>query len=80
MQVSNRIQWNGVKVGDILARYNHGATEVLVIGRVIGFSDNARGQGVVLLDRAHYWGDGAGWSDRIRKGTFHGRSIRRIVN
>ena len=80
MQVSNRIQWNGVKVSDVLARYNHGATEILVIGRVIGFSGNARGQGVVLLDRAHYWGDGAGWSDRIRKGTFHGRSIRRIAD
>ena len=75
MQVSNPIQFNSIKIGDLLCRLV--GQDVQVLGRVVDIATNRRGQRVAVLDRP-WFNDGLK-SDRIRETTVNrGLTIRKV--
>ena len=75
MQVSNPIQFNAIKIGDLLCRLV--GQDVEVLGRVVNIATNRRGHRVAVLDRP--WHNDGRRSDRIRETTVNrGLTIRKV--
>ena len=75
MQVSNPIQFNSIKIGDLLCRLV--GQDVEIVGRVVDIATNRRGHRVAVLDRP--WHNDGLKSDRIRETTVNrGLTIRKV--
>ena len=75
MEVSGRIQFGGVKVGDTLVKYLDGGFDgPQVIGVVVGKTTNSKGKAVLVLDRVSFLG-----SDRLGRSAFGKLTIRKVV-
>ena len=75
MQVSNPVQFNAIKIGDLLCRLE--GQDVQIVGRVVNIATNRRGHRVAVLDRP--WFNDGMRSGRIRETTVNrGLTIRKV--
>lgn len=74
MNLSGRMHFEHVKIGDILWKFFDGDQEPTLIGTVIERSTNGKGKPVIVLDRKSPLG-----SDRLTRSAFQKITIRRQI-
>lgn len=74
MNLSGRIHFEHVVVGDVLWKFFDGDQEPTLIGTVIDRSANGKGKPVVVLDRRSPLG-----SDRMTRTAFQRLTIRKQI-
>jgi hypothetical protein len=74
MNLSGRIHFEHVVIGDVLWKFFDGDQEPTLIGTVIDKSANGKGKPVVVLDRISSLG-----SDRLTRTAFQRLTIRKQI-
>ena len=74
MNLSGRIHFEHVVIGDVLWKFFDGDQEPTLIGTVIEKSANGKGESVIVLDRQSPLG-----SDRMTRTAFQRLTIRKQI-